>query len=758
MNPDKPLKVAVVSSYVPRKCGIATFARDLSTAIARTVHGCDGPDGQSVGIAALNDRPGEYTYGPEVGLTLEDHRLGDFRNAADILNNSRFDVISLQHEYGLYGGDAGEYLFELLDRLHKPVVATLHTVLSEPSAKRHEVLKRLCQRCERVVVMAERARHLLIDTYEVPSRRIRVIHHGVREMPFNDTEPFKKRFGLNGRPTILTFGLLSPNKGIETMLDALARVVRRHPDVAYIILGMTHPGVKRESGEQYRFSLERKAVELGIQKNVVFHNRFVSDEDLGDYLQAADLYVTPYPNREQITSGTLAYALASGRAIVSTPYWYAQELLADGRGSLVEFGDMYGLADRVSDLLDDPSRRTSIRQAAHDYGRSMAWSTVAKQYNRTFAEAVELCEKADKPERVYRPLMRMSLPTVRLDHLFTLTDGTGVMQHAVGGIPNRAHGYCTDDNTRALLITAMMWSLFQDEAALPLMRQYLSFIHFALPEKGGQFRNFMDYDRHWLEDTPSDDCQGRALWSLGHLISHAPDKPMRDVARDLFLAGIGQSESLTYPRGWALSILGAHYYLREFPDDSAIRTILTRLADRLEGVFDSHATDDWPWFEDRVTYDNGRMPQALIIAGFSLERPGLIDRGLKVLRWLLDVQTSANGNLSVIGNTGWFRHDGERARFDQQPIEPAALIGACKAAFRASQDKTWLIEMRRCFEWYLGRNDPGLSMVDFKTRGCYDGLEDGSVNQNQGSEALLSWLLSLLIMHEMQTDEAPDVG
>ncbi|MFQ5489509.1 MAG: glycosyltransferase [Phycisphaerae bacterium] len=758
MDPDKPLRVAVLSSYVPRKCGIATFARDLSTAIAQSVHGCDQPDGQCVGIVALNDRQGDYTYGPEVGLSLDDHRLADFRNTAEILNNSRFDVVSVQHEYGLYGGDEGEYLFEMLDRLNKPVVATLHTVLSEPSAKRHEVLKRLCQRCERVVVMAERARHLLTETYEAPSERIHVIHHGVREMPFNDTEPFKKRFGLDGRPTILTFGLLSPNKGIETMLEALARVVRRHPNVAYIILGMTHPGIHRESGEQYRFGLERKALELGIQKNVVFHNRFVSDQDLGDYLQAADLYVTPYPNREQITSGTLAYALASGRAVVSTPYWYAQELLADGRGCLVEFGDMYGLADRVSDLLDDAPRRKAIRRAAHEFGRSMSWSTVARQYNQTFAEAVKAFQKADRPDQAYRPPMRLSLPPVRLDHLLTLTDETGVLQHAVGGIPNREHGYCTDDNTRALIVTAMMWSLFRDESILPLMRRYLSFIHFAMPANGGRFRNFMDYDRRWLEETPSDDCQGRALWSLGHLVSHAPDKSIRDIARDLFLAGIGQAESLAYPRGWGSSILGAHYYLREFPDDSAIRTLLSRLADKLDGVFANHATDDWPWLEDQVTYGNGRMPQALIIAGFSLERPALVERGLKVLRWLLDAQTFENGNLSIIGNAGWYQRDGQRARFDQQPIEPAALIGACKAAYRASQDKTWLIEMRRCFEWYLGRNDPGLSMVDFKTRGCYDGLKDGCVNQNQGAEALLSWLLSLLVMHEMQTDEAPEVG
>jgi len=707
----------------------------------------------------MDDRSEGYEYGPEVVVRINQHRREDYREAAEYLNHSKVDVALLQHEYGLFGGQAGGYIFELLDRLDKPVISTLHTVLAEPTAEQADVLRRVCQRSEGVVVMAERARRILRDVYDVSGDVIRLIPHGVPDVPFGPTEPFKARFQISGRPTMLTFGLLSPGKSIEVVLDALARVVPAYPNLVYIVLGVTHPGVKRESGESYRISLERRAVSLGIEKNVAFHNRYVSIGDLREYLQAADIYATPYGNRDQITSGTLAYAVACGKAVVSTPYWHAQELLADGRGRLVEFGDVDGFAEAFRDLLGDAAERQRMQRAAYDYGREMVWPNVARQYAEVFREASRTYN-ADRAGVAGEPksLLRMSLPEVNLAHLVGMTDDTGILQHSIYATPDRHHGYASDDVARAMIVCGMTWTLFGEQKVLPLMRTYLAFLHYAQVPETSRFRNFMSYDRRWLEADGSDDCQGRVLWALGHLIAHAPEASARELAEQLFRSSLKNFESIDSLRTWTFAILGLHYFLREHAGDSAAQDSLTRLADRLYAAVAEGESPDWPWPEGTVTYDNGRIPQALIIAGYMLGRQELTDRGLRVLRWLVDVQTSSEGHVSFVGNRGWFRRGGPRATFDQQPLEAAAMIGACKAAYRASGEAGWLVEMRRCFEWYLGRNEKGATLIDFRSGGCYDGLTADGVNRNQGAESLLSWLLSLLIMHEMQTGDVLTVG
>jgi len=751
-------RIGFISSYIPRKCGIATFTNDLATAISTELN-ADAASEHAVRVVALSDRLAEYEYGPEVLMEVYQPRRDHYRDAAEVINTGLIDVVSLQHEYGLFGGSDGKYIIETLERLTRPVVTTLHTVLSEPTQGQKTTLSAVAGASAAVVVMAERAKTILRDVYDVPEERIRLIHHGVPDLPLSDTGPFKERFGLADRPMTLTFGLLSPGKGIETMLEAMAHVVAKHPEAVYVILGETHPGVRRESGEMYRISLERKALELGIQENVQFHNRYVSKSDLRAYLQAADFYATPYRAKEQITSGTLAYALAAGKAIVSTPYWHAQELLADGRGKLVEFEDAEGFAQALIEWLENPDEHRRVCRNAHAFGRSMIWPRVAQNY-------IELCtallKAPEEPPAVPAPhrkvLMRLSIPEVRLNHLREMTDDTGVLQHAKYCTPDRHHGYCTDDNARALVVASMTWSLFQDESMLPLMRTYLSFLSFAHWTHRGRFRNFMSYHRQWLEEDGSDDSQGRAIWSLGHLISHTPFESMRSLALDLLARCGGVFRSIGSPRSWAFSILGLHYYLRQCPDDRVAQERLAQMGSKLNKVFADREQPDWPWCDKTVTYDNARLPQALIVAGINLDQKEMIDRGVRVLKWLVELQTTPQGTLSIIGNRGWYPRGGERARFDQQPLEPAALIGACKAAYRATSDAKWLAVMRRCFEWYLGRNDLDVSMIDFKTRGCYDGLESTGVNRNQGAESVVSWLLSLLIMHEMQTGDIVDVG
>jgi glycosyltransferase involved in cell wall biosynthesis len=751
--------VALIGSYVPRRCGIATFTHHLASAIAERIFDQSLASTERVRIIAVNDQDNAYDYGPEVAFEIGQHRKYDYRNAADFLNDSKFETISLQHEYGLFGGDAGVYLLELLEQLKKPIVSTLHTVLAEPNNVQREVLKRICDCSVTLVVMAERARAILADCYDIPNDRVRLIHHGVPDVPFGNKEAFKERFGTAGKPTILTFGLLSPSKGIELMLDALELVVPDNPDLIFTVLGATHPHVKRDSGESYRLSLESRALARGIQKNVIFHNRYVSEEDLCEYLAAADIYVTPYHNKEQIVSGTLAYALAAGTAIVSTPYRYAQEMLADGRGQLVPFGDVKGFADALRGLLKNGNEREKMQSAAYELSRTMIWPRVALQHHETLTGARrDAAERAKLRVREGKRQLRMrlSLPEVRLSILLAMTDGVGILQHCVYATPDRRHGYSTDDNARAVIVAAMAWSLFQDERVLAPLQTYLAFLNHARPGGGGRFRNLMSYDRSWLETDWSDDCQGRVQWALGYLIAHAPHQSMGLLAQDLFRLSLVNFESIASPRAWAFAILGLYYYLREFPDDHAVRAALNALAKRLDNAFQEHETADWPWCEELVTYDNARVPQALILAGLALNEESMTQRGLRVLRWLLDVQTSDDGHLSVIGSNGWLRRGGRRAPYDQQPLEAAALIEACKAAHRATEEEQWLIEMRRCFAWYLGQNDAGVSLVEFKSQGCRDGLVRGGVNQNLGAESCVSWLLSLLTMHEMQPGEAPE--
>lgn len=742
-------RVAFVGSYVPRRCGIATFTHDLATAVAERVDQPLGV-GKDVSIVAMNDGDSSYDYGPEVALCIRQDRKEDYHRAADFLNHGEADVVSLQHEFGIFGGPDGIDILELVDRLHKPLVTTLHTVLAKPTPAQREVTERLARRSHALVVMSRRAREMLIEHYDALPGKVRVIPHGAPDVPFVDTEPSKAQFGLSGRPVVLTFGLLSPDKGIEMMIDALRDVVPSFPDLVYVVLGITHPLVRRASGEAYRTSLESRALEYGLQDNVEFRNLYPTLPELCEYLLATDIYVTPYAKREQVVSGTLAYAAATGRAVISTPYWYAEEVLADGRGRLVEFGDVEGAASHLNELLERPDRRNDIRKATWDHGRSMVWSNVAQRCVDLFREAcrAKAVETSEVPTG--------KLPGIRLRHLSMLTDDTGLLQHSTYSTPDRNHGYATDDNARALIAMAMMWSRFEGEEVLPYLQKYLSFLHHARSEESGRFHNFLSYDRRWLDDDGSDDCQGRSIWALGELIARSPTESTLQLGERLFRSALDTLPTIGSVRGRAFAVLGLDAYLSRYPRDEGARSALESRASSVAGEFPAEPADGWPWYEDVVTYDNARLPEALLVAGARLEREDLVDQGIRLLRWLLDVQSAPQGWLSIVGNDGWLRRGGENPRYDQQPLEVPALIGACRAAFRATEDPVWLAEMRRCFDWFLGRNDQGCALVDFQTHACCDGLTRSGVNANQGAESTLSWLLSLLIMHEVHGGELPE--
>jgi glycosyltransferase involved in cell wall biosynthesis len=744
-------KIAFVGDYLPRKCGIATFTHDMYASVAGRF-----PD-VHCSVVPVNDRPEGYDYAPEVRFEIAEQDLDSYLRAADFLNFANTDVVSLQHEYGIYGGPAGSHVLGLLRDLRMPVVTTLHTVLRKPDPDQWRVLVQLAELSARVVVMTDRARDFLRTIYGVPEARIDVIAHGIPDTPFAAPGPFKEQFGVEGRPVALTFGLLSPNKGVEHMLRAVPEIVGAFPDFVYIVLGATHPELVRQQGERYRLGLERLARDLGIGKHVIFYNRFVELDELTEFIQAADVYVTPYLNPAQITSGTLAYTFGCGKAIVSTPYWHAEDLLSGGRGVLVPFADSEALAREVCGLLADEPRRLAMCRRAYELGREMVWARSAVHYMESFQRARQA--RQDQP---FKPLtvrtlaeQQADLPDWRLDHLETLSDSTGVFQHASYTVPNFAEGYCTDDNARALLLTAMLDELGQDGPTIRrLANTTAAFLQAAFDRSRRRFRNFMSFDRRWLEEVGSADCHGRALWALGACVGRSRRADLPPWAASHFEPALTAVPEMDSPRAWAFSLLGVHEYFRRFSGDRLTGQVRDELTARLLGLYERTATPDWPWFEEILSYDNARLPHALIASGLDSGDAKALEVGLEALGWLVKVQRAPQGHFRSIGCHGFYRKGGERARFDQQPVEANATVAACLEAYRATKLSRWVHEARSAFEWFLGRNDLGEELYDPSTGGCCDGLQEDRVNRNQGAESTLAFLLSLAEMQLLESSLA----
>ena len=741
------MRVAVIGNHLPRRCGIATFTADLCDALVAEAGIAD----EDLAVVAMDDQAEGYAYPPRVRFQVLATAPADYLRAAEFLNVHLFDLAIVQHEYGIFGGAQGMHILQLIKNLRMPVITTLHTVLHSPIPEQREIIKSLAEHSQFVVVMAERARALLNDVYAVDEAKVAFIPHGIHDVPFERNDAFRRKIGLDQRKTLLTFGLLSPGKGIEVMIEAMAEVVERHPEAVYLILGETHPHVRKASGDGYRQGLHQAVRRLGLENHVRFHNRFVDLDVLLQYIQAADVYVTPYLNLDQIVSGTLAYALGAGTAIVSTPYWHARELLAEDRGVLVPPSDPQALADEICRLLDDERTLQTLRKRAYAHGRHMVWGEVARSYHRLAEETLKRSVDAPIPQVVESAevLIISELPEVNLGHLRVMTDDTGIFQHAKYSVPDRAHGYCVDDNARALVVAGTHYSLFQDKSVVPLMQTYLSFMHYSFNPENGRFRNFMSYDRRWLEEVGSEDSHGRSLWGLGATVKRAPNRSIRNMAVRLFCDGLEAVEGFGSPRAWAFAIIGLHNYMAVYGGDANARRIRTVLAKRLFARFEEGATGDWPWCESEVTYANAKLSHALILAGQWIPSPEIFAVGIESLEWLLDKQKAPEGHLSIIGNCAWHTREGMTSTFDQQPIEAMCLIEACAEAYRTTREDKWLVQARRCLNWYLGANDLHAQVYDFETGGCNDGLGANGVNENQGAESTLSWLISLLTMYEV---------
>ena len=743
----KVRKIAFLGDYLPRKCGIATFTSDLLTSVA-AAH----PQSQCLAVA-VTDIKGGYEYPEVVRFEVEEQDLPSYLRAADFLNISNVDIVCLQHEFGIFGGPAGGHILALLRELRMPIITTLHTVLREPRIEQRRVMQELISLSTRLVVMVERGRQMLQEIYQALPSKIDLIPHGIPDVGFVDPTYFKDQFGVEGKVVLLTFGLLSPNKGIEFVLNALPEILAEFPEVVYIVLGATHPNELREHGEAYRLSLEILAKKNKIEKNVIFYNRFVDLENLKEFIGAADLYITPYLNEAQITSGTLAYTFGAGKAVVSTPYWHATELLAGDQGVLVPFANAAAIAREVIALLRDDPRRHAMRKSAYRLGREMVWSNVAQMYMRSFElSRVEGSERSRKSLATKMLDQKpRELPQLKLSHLSRMTDSTGIFQHAIFSVPNFSEGYCTDDNARAFILGVLLSELGVDpEQVRTLATTYAAFLYHAFDLKAKRFHNHMSFDRRWLDEQGSEDCQARALWALGMGVGRSPYRSFQIMAGQLFTLALPALTEFTSPRAWAFGLIGINEYLRRLRGDSLVNQTRETLTARLLELFEKNAQPGWRWFEDSLSYDNAKLPHALILSGRVTGQPAMVQRGLEALRWLAELQISEQGHFRSIGTNGFYHRGGARADFDQQPIEAQAMASACLEAYRATSDVWWYEQAQCAFDWFLGWNDLGLELYSPKTGGCRDGLHVDRVNRNQGAESTLAFLLSLAEMRLAQ--------
>ncbi|WP_131537251.1 glycosyltransferase [Pedobacter nototheniae] len=748
------MKIAYISTYPPRECGLATFNQNLVNALGLN----PSYNSKKSFIVALNesDNLEEHVYPSEVKFVIRQQNQDDYIEAANFINNSEVDTCIIEHEFGIYGGNSGVFLLSLINKLKKPFITILHTVLKEPSFMQQTIIKEIAAKASKIVVMSKKAVLFLNSIYQIPSSQIKLIEHGVPDLEPVLNNDIAQSDLFKNRKVLFTFGLISRNKGLETVIKALPKIVSQHPDVLYVILGNTHPGVVKHNGEEYRDSLKSLAKNLGVEKNVAFVNKFVSEEELHQYLTACYIYITPYLNEAQITSGTLSYAIGAGAAVVSTPYWHAQELLADNRGKLFDFKNDQELADILNTLLENDKKHKQLKENAYRYGLNLRWPAIGNVYLNVLENALTT---EQKPQRAVPPIVDVeSMPVLNLSHIVLLTDDTGIIQHARFGIPNLKEGYCIDDNARALIMALMAYNQDKNQKALKLMPVYLSFIQY-MQREDGNFRNFLSFNRNYLDEIGSEDSFGRTIWSLGYLICAGPNNSYREFGKELFSHSIPHFKNLKYIRGMANTIIGIAYYLNAHPGDELLITEINRLSNSLIKAYQQNKDGDWHWFEDILTYDNAILPLALLSHYEATGNVQSYEIAMESIEFLNSFSFK-NGYLNPVGNAGWMRKNGKNPIYDQQAIETMAMVLLYSKTFALTNDSKYLTLMHISYEWFLGKNSLHIPLYDFETQGCADGLQFNSVNRNQGAESTLAYFISHLAVlkaaeTEYETLESP---
>ncbi len=726
------MKVICIGNYPPRKCGIATFTENLIKSMLLAANNVNEPI--EVEIIAMNDHNQSYDYDKRVVRHIHDHAMNEYFEAAEYINQSGAEVCLLQHEYGIFGGDSGILLLRLLRNINIPIVTTLHTVLQSPTFQQKEILKSIAKYSSKMVVMSNLAISFLTDVFGIDKDKIIRIEHGVPDFKsyVKKDNPIAKKFG--GRKVMLTFGLIGRSKGIEITLRALPKIAQKHPDVLYVILGKTHPHVVKHAGEEYRDYLTEITKNLNLENNVLFENRYVDEEELINYLLASDIYVTPYHNKAQITSGTLAYAVGGGSAVISTPYWHAEELLANETGLLFDFGGTKELSNIVNNLLDNPDKLKAYQERAYKYGLTIAWPIIGQQYNDCLKESIHKWEK--QPDHY-------SIPDLKRLHLERMTDKTGIIQFAKGSLPDYKTGYCLDDNARALLLCLRAYKRFNDDNFLQLIYRYSTYLIY-MRNKNGSFKNFLSYNKDFIDQVGSDDAFGRAIWALGYLIRYAPNDSILQIGHETFIRSMGWFNELNHVRGYANTMLGLYHYFKKYPDREEFGIKIDFFAKKMVAAFNQYSNEDWHWYEDVLTYDNGLLPAAMYRAYEVLHNDEYLEIANKSSAFL-ESKCFTEGHLRIIGNREWYPMFGEFAIYGQQPIDAAAMVILYHAKYQAIQNEDSIIKLKTCFEWFLGRNDHGIPMYDEETGGCNDGLEELTINRNQGAESTISYIHAYLI-------------
>jgi glycosyltransferase involved in cell wall biosynthesis len=736
------MKIAYISTYPPRECGIATFNNNLKMAI-----GANFPNRKNLleggFVVALNDSENlqEYEYPADVKYVIRQNHQKDYIHAANYINTSNVDACILEHEFGIFGGESGIYILPLINRLEKPLISILHTILKEPSYVQRIIIREIADQSSKIIVMSKRAVDFLTTIYDIPAEKIQIIEHGVPDLEAPEVNPVKSLSQFKNHRVLLTFGLLSRNKGLETVIKALPKIVEKHPDAMYVVLGNTHPGVIKSSGEEYRDHLKSLAAQLKVSQHLSFINQFVSEDELIDYLTATEIYVTPYLNEAQITSGTLSYAVGAGAAVVSTPYWHATELLDNGRGRLFDFKDSDSLADIINELLDDKAVLNELKENAYEYGLHLRWPVIGAEYIKVAHEAATNHDFSDKilKNSIVDPEI---LPKFSLAHILRLTDDTGIVQHAKYGIPNLKEGYCLDDNARALIMALMAYQRNKSDDAFRLLPIYLSYIHYMQTDDGN-FRNFLSFSRQYLDKVGSEDSFGRTIWSLGHLINCAASNSYREFALEIFHKSTKHFKSLKYIRGMANTIIGVSLYLNVFPTDEGMIQELASLTQPLIDAYENHQSEDWQWFENEMTYDNAILPLALLHSCEITGNEKAKQIALKAMAFL-DKLTLSNGYLSPVGNDGWYHRGGKFPVYDQQAIETMAMVLMHFQAYQIFRKPQYIEKMFLSYKWFLGENTLRAPLYDHETKGCCDGLLPTGINRNQGAESTLAYLISHL--------------
>ncbi|MDD3804553.1 MAG: glycosyltransferase family 4 protein [bacterium] len=742
----KKPKIGFISTYIPRECGIGTFTNDIVKNISK-LHKINEQENPNTLVVAISDKDNFYSYPAEVKFEINQQNRKNYINAAHFLNNSDIDIVNIQHEFGIFGGYDGNFILDTVNKLRKPIVTTFHTVLENPSIGQKTVIEELSSNSVYVVVLARRAINILKNIYKIPEKKIVFIEHGAPNVSFMDSSYYKSDFNASGRKIILTFGLINPNKGIEYGIKAISKIAKKHPNILYIILGTTHPEVKKQFGEEYRMSLELLVKKYGIEENVEFFNYFVTKKELIKFLIASDIYLTPYLSKEQIVSGTLAYALTCGKALVSTPYWYAEELLAEERGILVPFKDEDAIADAVNALLENEKNFSQYRKNAYDYGREFVWDSVADKFEKVFTRAIENYSDTMKKSSAIK---RTILPEINLNHFKIMTDDTGIFQHCTMNIPNREFGYTTDDNARALIVAVKNWNMSKSDENIEYITRYLSFLLYAYDDNAEGVRNFMNYQRIWTDTKISEDTAGRMVWALGYCLKHAPNNAIHIISINLFKKIISNVTHFTSPRAWSFVVIGSVFYLSIYPGDLEVKNISTVLIKRMLDQLNNNKDKDWMWLEDILSYENARIPQAFFSYGGFFDEKKILLSAKNTFRWIMDIQTDkVNNRLSLIGNKGWMKRDKVKAKFDQQPVEIAAIIDAAYEGYKYTKDPYYEEVIELGIDWFLGNNDVGGNVYDFNSGGSRDGIHSLGVNLNEGAESTLSWLLSLHRLYDL---------